>query len=470
MLLLCQNGGTVLKQAENELLTRVGPGTAMGAVMRRYWIPVLLREEIPDPDGDPVRVRLLGEDLVAFRDSTGAVGLLGALCPHRGAPLFFGRNERSGLRCMYHGWKFTVDGRCADMPNVPPDSDFKARIQHTSYPCVERHDLVWAYLGPERPAPPFPAMDWTDLPPDHLVVSKQLLACNYAQAMEGDFDPSHISFLHSSLAAFRQFEELSADSPPAPSPAAGGELTPELEHVYWALDPRPVIMAIETENGLFSGARREAGPGHYYYRFNHFIMPFFAGIPRDTGAQAQVNAWVPVDDETTMVWRISYRPERPLTGPERAEQLSGADAHVAPGGYLPPTAAPGSRWIPALNRANDYGLDRQAERTTRYAGVPGVWAQDRACTEGMGAIMDRRQEHLASSDLPVIKMRRLLIRVARQLKAAGTEPPGVRTVPRVAAIPTGLYQRDLPWEQVAAAVADQIKPERAASGTAARSD
>jgi len=214
----------VLKQAENELLTQVGPGTAMGAVMRRYWIPVLLREEIPDPDGDPVRVRLLGEDLVAFRDSTGAVGLLGALCPHRGAPLFFGRNERSGLRCMYHGWKFTVDGRCTDMPNVPPASDFKTRIRHTSYPCVERHGMVWAYLGPERPVPPFPAMDWTDLPPDHLMASKQLLSCNYAQAMEGDFDPSHISFLHSSLAAFRQFEELAAggERVTAPSPDADG--------------------------------------------------------------------------------------------------------------------------------------------------------------------------------------------------------------------------------------------------------
>jgi phthalate 4,5-dioxygenase len=464
-------GGIVLKQADNELLTRVGPGTAMGAVIRRYWIPVLLREEIPDRDGDPVRVRLLGEDLVAFRDSQGAVGLLGALCPHRGAPLFFGRNERSGLRCMYHGWKFAVDGRCVDMPNVPPRSDFKARIRHTSYPCLERRDMIWAYLGPGQP-PPFPAMDWAELPPEHLAASKQLLYCNYAQAMEGDFDPSHISFLHSSLAAFRQFETLAAggDQITAPSPAADGELTPELEHVYWALDPHPVIMAMETENGLFSGARRDAGAGHYYYRFNHFIMPFFAGIPRDAGAQAQVNAWVPVDDEHTMVWRITYRPERPLTEEERAEQLNGLDAHVAPGGYLPPTAAQGSRWIPVLNRDNDYGLDRHAERTTRYSGVPGVWAQDRACTEGMGAIMDRTQEHLASSDLPVIQMRRLLIRAARQLERAGTEPPGVRTVPRVAAIPTGIYERSQPWAQVAAAVADQIRPDRAAAKAGAGFD
>jgi hypothetical protein len=141
-------------------------------------------------------------------------------------------------------------------------------------------------------------------------------------------------------------------------------------------------------------------------------MPFFAGIPRDVWLPRRSQRLVPVDDETTMVWRITYRPERPLTEQERPEQLSGLDAHVAPGGYLPPTAAPGSRWVPALNQANDYGLDRQAERTTRYAGVPGVWAQDRACTEAMGAIIDRTQEHLASSDLPVIKMRRLLIRVA----------------------------------------------------------
>jgi phthalate 4,5-dioxygenase len=452
-------GSAVLEHADNELLTRVGPGTAMGAVMRRYWIPVLLREELPDPDGDPVRVRLLGEDLVAFRDSEGAVGLLGALCPHRGAPLFFGRNERSGLRCMYHGWKFTVDGRCVDMPNVPARSDFKARMRHTSYRCVERDDLIWAYLGPGSP-PPFPAMDWIELPPEHLLVSKQLVFCNYAQAMEGDFDPSHISFLHSSLAGFRQFEERAADShrPAAPSPDADGGLTPELEHLYWALDPRPVIMLTETETGLFSAARRDAGAEHYYYRFNHFIMPFYAGIPRDTGALAQVNAWVPVDDENTMAWRVSYRQERPLSSQERADQLRGLDAHVAADGYLPPTAAPGSRWIPALNRDNDYGLDRRVQRTERFSGIPSVWAQDRACTEGMGAIMDRSREHLGSSDLPVIQMRRMLMRSARELRRADAEPPGVRTGPTVAAIPTAVYRRTLTWDEVADAVGDQIWP------------
>ena len=152
-------GGTVLKQAENELLTRVGPGTAMGAVMRRYWIPVLLREEMPDPDGDPVRVRLLGEDLVAFRDSTGAVGLLGAFCPHRGAPLFFGRNERSGLRCMYHGWKFTVDGRCTDMPNVPPAIQGPDPAHELPLRGASRHGLGLPGTRTARPAVPGHGLD-----------------------------------------------------------------------------------------------------------------------------------------------------------------------------------------------------------------------------------------------------------------------------------------------------------------------
>jgi phthalate 4,5-dioxygenase len=453
-------GRVVLKQADNDVLTQVGPGTAMGSVLRRYWIPVLLREELPEPDGAPARVRLLGEDLVAFRDTSGTAGLLGALCPHRGAPLFFGRNERSGLRCMYHGWKFAVDGRCVDMPNVPADSDFKSRVRHTSYPCAERNGMIWAYLGPGEPPPP-PAHDWAGLPPEHIVVSKQLLYCNYAQALEGDLDPSHISFLHSSLEAFREFERQSAAAAAAeaPSPAPGPQqLTPELESIYWRLDPRPVIMVMPTEYGMFSGARRGAGAEHYYYRFNHFIMPFFAGIPRDAGAQAQVNAWVPVDDEHTLVWRITYRPERPFTDGERAEQLNGMDAHVSPRGYLAETAQPGSRWIPALNRDNDYGLDRTVERTQRYAGVTGVWAQDRACTEGMGAIIDRTQERLASSDLPVIQMRRILIRAARELERAGVEPPGVRLVPGVSAIPTGVRRREQTWPEVAGTVADEVSP------------
>jgi len=453
----------MLTAEQNRMLTSVAAGTPIGSLMRRYWIPVLLSSELPDRDGDPERIRVLGEDLIAFRDSDGAVGLLGANCPHRGAPLYFGRNERGGLRCMYHGWKFDTNGRCMDMPNVPPQSDFKDRVRHLSYPCRELGGVIWAYLGPPKSVPDLPAFDWLRLDPAHVVMSKQLLFCNYLQGMEGDFDPSHISFLHSTLDAFMEFERHTVGHAADAAPEPDGELTPELEDIYWKLDPRPSIMVLATEYGLFTGARRGAGRGSYYYRFNHFVMPFYAGIPRDVGSAAQVNAWVPIDDEKTMVWRITYRPEQRFTDDERREQLSGRDAHVAPTGYLAPTAEPGSRWIPALNRSNDYGLDRQRQRTLAYSGVPGVWAQDRACTEGMGAIIDRTQERLASSDVGITQLRRILLRAARALSENGIDPPGVRQTPTVPAIPTGIYSRELSWPDIARRVRDLAFPPEASS-------
>src|SRR5919109_1279733 len=189
----------MLSREENDLLTRVGRGTPMGTLMRQYWQPALLSAELPEPDGPPLRVRLLGEDLVAFRDSRGRVGLLEALCPHRGAPLFLGRNEDGGLRCIYHGWKFDTAGRCLDMPNVPPGSDYRDKVGATAYPCVARNGVIWAYLGSPAAPPSPPDLEWTELPGEHKLITKQYLECNYAQALEGDLDPSHISFLHSPL-------------------------------------------------------------------------------------------------------------------------------------------------------------------------------------------------------------------------------------------------------------------------------
>src|SRR5579884_8904 len=150
----------MLKREENELITRVGPGTPMGATMRRYWMPALLSSELPEPDCPPIRVRLLGENLVAFRDSNGAVGLLQENCPHRGASLFFGRNEECGLRCVYHGWKFDTEGNCIDMPNEPAESDFRTKVKAVAYPCVEKAGLVWTYLGPSEKQPPVPNLEW----------------------------------------------------------------------------------------------------------------------------------------------------------------------------------------------------------------------------------------------------------------------------------------------------------------------
>src|SRR5712671_5582604 len=184
----------MLKQEDNELITRCGPGTPMGSLMREYWVPAMLSSELPHPDSDPVRVLLLNEQLIAFRDSNGKVGLLANNCPHRGASLFFGRNEEAGMRCVYHGWKFAVDGTCIDMPNEPAESDFRTRVRATAYPCRERGGIIWTYMGPPAQQPELPDLEWALVPEDQRYLSKRLQETNYAQAMEGGIDSSHVSF------------------------------------------------------------------------------------------------------------------------------------------------------------------------------------------------------------------------------------------------------------------------------------
>src|SRR5690242_20934489 len=186
----------MLKHEENELITRVGPGTPMGQLMREYWVPALLSRELPHPDSDPVRVVLLGEQLIAFRDTNGQVGLIQNNCPHRGASLFFGRNEEAGIRCVYHGWKFAVDGTCVDMPNEPAESDFKHKVKALAYPTRERGGLVWAYMGPRADPPPPPELEANMLPEGECAVSATQRECNWLQTIEGDIDTSHAGFLH----------------------------------------------------------------------------------------------------------------------------------------------------------------------------------------------------------------------------------------------------------------------------------
>src|ERR671929_426924 len=181
----------MLSQQDNELVCRVGPGTPMGELMRQYWVPAMLSSELPSPDASPVRVLLLGEKLIAFRDSNGQVGLLDNNCPHRGASLFFGRNEQCGLRCVYHGWKFDVAGHCVDMPNEPPESNFKDKVRAIAYRCVERNGVIWTYLGPLETPPPLPDLEWNLVPENQRYISKRYQECNWAQALEGGIDSSH---------------------------------------------------------------------------------------------------------------------------------------------------------------------------------------------------------------------------------------------------------------------------------------
>ncbi len=450
----------MLSKDRNDTLTQVSRGTPMGEMIRRYWIPALLTEELPDRDGRPVRIRLMGEDLVVFRNSSGEVGVLDALCPHRRAPLYYARNEHDGLTCIYHGWKFDTSGQCLAMPNVPPEADFASRVKAKAYPAREFNGIIWTYMGPADTMPEYlPGLDWVAINPENRIITKQKIEANWTQVLEGDFDPSHISFLHGTVSAYNEFisREPGQLPPPAPEPE-DGKLTSNLERFYWRREPRPTLTVLPTQYGMFSGARREAGPSTFYYRFNQFILPFYAGPPGDCERPAQCNIWVPMDDHTSIVWRIGFYPDKVMSDEVRAGMLTGEDAHVPVDGYLEPTAEPQSRWYPKLNRDNEYGLNHHSTEHEYFAGIVGVWAQDRACTEGMGSILDRSEERLVSSDAPVAMVRRILLRTARALAETGEAPPSQDSFPKVTAIPNAVFPRTRDWLDIAAHVQESLTP------------
>jgi phthalate 4,5-dioxygenase len=270
-----------MRTEDNERLTRVGPGTPMGEVFRRYWLPALLGEEVSEPDGPPVRVRLLGEDLIAFRDTAGKVGLVSAFCPHRRAPMFFGRNEECGLRCVYHGWKFDRDGTCVDMPSEPPDSLFKTKVKIAAYPTWEGGGIVWTYMGPPETIPGPPAYEFTRAPATHRFTSKTYQECNYLQALDGGVDTSHSTFLHN--------DRL-------------GERT-----LIRNRDGAPQIEVVPTACGYTYASLRDMGDGRQYVRVYQYAMPvqqmraFTIGMTGEAAAVPKFDGhlWVPIDDEHT---------------------------------------------------------------------------------------------------------------------------------------------------------------------------
>src|SRR5215813_5515282 len=249
----------MLKREENELVTRVGPGSPMGNVMRRYWMPVVLASELPNADSDPMRVRLLGENLIAFRDTNGEVGLLAENCPHRGASLFFGRNEECGLRCVYHGWKFDSSGQCVDMPNEPAESDFKTKVRAVCYRGADAGGITWIYMGPAQTNPPgLPQWEWCQVPENQLQPSpKAVYNCNYMQALEGELDTTHVYFLHSRL-------------DPGSAPGYG----------LYAPDRRARLEIVDTNYGVMYAARRAEEDGDtFYWRTTQFLFPIYGMFP-----------------------------------------------------------------------------------------------------------------------------------------------------------------------------------------------
>ena len=416
----------MLSIEDNELLTRIGPGTPMGDLVRQYWIPALLSSELPGPDSDPIRVRLLGEDLIAFRDSNGKVGMLANNCPHRGASLFFGRNEEAGLRCVYHGWKFDVDGNCVDMPNEPAESDFKSKVRAVAYPCQERGRVVWTYMGSQTQSPPLPGLEWNLVPDSHVYLTKRVADSNWVQTLEGEIDSSHSGFLHTLLEEQDNYD----NAPIASNARLYGNSSKGM--YYKMKDRHPHFEVLDTDYGVLIGARRAAEADSFYWRLTQFLMPFHTVIPPyGEDPVFSGHAWIPVDDRHTLALCFTYHPLRPLTDDEISRlqhgggKLGHQGLHPTVDAFQPPTSEVWSQFRSIYNKANDYQLDTDAQRTIRYSGLPGVWPQDSACQESMGWICDRTAEHLGSSDAGIIRARRRLMNAARALREQGAEPPGV---------------------------------------------
>jgi phthalate 4,5-dioxygenase oxygenase subunit len=393
----------MLSAEDNELLTRTGPGTAMGDLFRRFWVPVALAREIPEPDGPPVRVTVMGESLIAFRDTHGRVGLVDARCPHRGANLFFGRNEECGIRCAYHGWKFDVHGTCVEIPTMARDEGMRSRIRLTAYPTEEWGDFVWAYLGPPEHRPELPQMDFALVPPSHRFVTKKLQECNWAQACEGALDTAHFSFLHTPL-TIPEISPKARDNPLAPA-------------VRWMVeDPRPIFNVVEHDAGLLLAASRHANGDDLYWRVTQFLLPNHSlapgAGPRDTLVG---QTWVPIDDRSCWVYVYSWNPFRPLTDKENRFIPGVPSVH----------ADVDEHWVPVRNRGNDYLIDRVAQKTTSFTGIAGISEQDAAIQDSQGFIADRTRENLGPTDLGIIRFRRLVLDAAAGLQQ-GTEPPAAR--------------------------------------------
>ena len=423
-----------LTAEENETITRVGPGTPMGELMRRYWQPVLLSWELPEPDCAPVRVRILGEDLVGFRDTSGRIGLLTEFCAHRRTSLWLGRNEEDGLRCVFHGWKYDVTGQCIDQPNVLPEYEFKDRVTVRAYPTQEMGGVIWAYMGwgaAKGKQPPPPSFEWTRQPPTHLHVSKGLQASNWLQALEGGIDSIHTSFLHRRFGGNR--------------PGLGG------------LRAQAVAARLEVRGAPYGhtyASVRTLGDGEgNYVRTYHYVMPHhqIRAIQEYTDDAAVKkfkiagHVWVPVDDENVMVWNWYYSLDAPLDDEERDETFWGN----------------GSRFIdnengfrPYLNKGNNWGIDREVQKHETFSGIEGVNQQDRAVHESMGAIVDRSHEHLSHTDMAVVAARMLLLDAIKTVADGGT-PPGadesyydIRAIERI--LPPDAY-----WAE---ALKDQMYP------------
>ena len=425
----------MLSAEDNDLLCRVGRGTPMGNLMREYWIPALPSREFPEIDGDIKRMRLLGENLIMFRDSNGNVGALSEACPHRGASLYFGRNEESGVRCPYHGWKFDVTGKCVDMPTEPEGSTFINKVSANAYPCRDVNKMVWIYMGSRAEPPPLPNFEVNTLGRSHVAEPNVMMEeANWVQNMEGDLDSVHLDWVH---------KRLHKDSP---SPALGSP-------GFYNPDPRPAKLDVRTsEYGAFYSAMRKMDDGREWHRINQFIFPFHTMI--SAGPAVNFRSFVPLDDHYAMLMTHTAYPDHPV--PEGVDDRM-TNIFDEVGGYIDRTHDPRSYYMTVANKRNDYWLDRDIQKDRMFCGIPFVMnLPDRAMTELMcddagEPIYDRTQEHLGTTDVFVIAVRRQLLRAAKRYRDTGELPKNVLD-PNAGRVRMGsfLLEADLDWEEATA--------------------
>ncbi len=385
----------MLTTDQNMRLCRVEGDAPMGRMMRRHWVPALLSEQVAEPDGAPVRVRLFGEDLVAFRDSLGRLGVLGEFCPHRKASLAFGRNEEHGLRCLYHGWKFDVAGGVMEMPSEPAASSFPDRLRHLAYPAREAGGFVWVYMGPAEAMPAFEAPPWAPTPEARVSTIRVELQCNWAQVMEGQIDSAHSSSLHSS------------DMQPVRSETAQATAS------MWtrpSTDKNPRIQVQLTDYGMRYAAIRQPilhADSNDYVRITTYVAPFTALIPPNSSYNV-ASVIVPRDDASCFFHFIAWG----YTDSVIAQDAWRKFCVMQPGIDVDGDFRPIKR-----HASNNYLQDRAAMKTGDFTGFPGIPNQDIAMWESMGRIADRTTERLGASDIAVIQFRRLMLDAVSRFEA-----------------------------------------------------
>src|SRR5687768_14075083 len=407
----------MLTPAENDLLCRVEGAAPMGGIMRRHWLPVCMSEEVAEADGKPVRARLLGEDLVVFKDTNGKLGVLGEYCLHRRASLAYGRNEECGLRCLYHGWKFDVEGNVVDMPSEAPGAAQRLGRKTKAYPVREGGGFVWIWMGPKEELREFEPPAWAPEPGIRTAIVKIWTECNWAQVLEGSIDSAHSSVLHST-------------NMPATQGVYGSTAT-DSAWLRPSNDKAPRLQFEPTDYGFRYAAIRKpikSPETDQYVRTTLFIAPFTVLIPPNNQYNL-AQMLVPIDDVNTMFYWIAWHPD-PANGisPEDWPRFCAA----------PPGVDLDENWRKKRPLQNRDLHDREAMKRGNFTGIQGIPTQDMAMWESMGPIVDRSRDKPGSSDVAVVQFRRMMVNAAKRVAEGG--PAIGTTEPRIPHVKLAAYE------------------------------